>query len=200
MPELKFDSEKHRYYLDEKKILGVNEIIQLAGLSSYKGITDGRLNDARIKGNYIHKGTSLLDQGTLDLNTIDEAIRPYIECWKMFVHGNGVEMLHNETKMYSQKLMIAGTMDRICKFENKLWVLDIKTGEEIKPETRLQLAAYQIIANEYLKINIKSRIVVRLTKTIPHIEKYGDESDQYDFMAVLRCVRWSLKYGMTKEI
>lgn len=188
-----FNEQDHSYKLNGLPLLGVNEVIQKAGLSSYADIPQSKLEAAQVRGKFIHKACSLLDSGQLDWNTVDPAILPYVKCWEKFVKDNSVEIIQNEVKVYSSVLLVAGTIDRVVLYRGKPWYLDIKSGQKIAPETKLQLAGYQIIGNEYLNIKGKYRVVVRLTESLPETKEYDKEADIFDFLAALRVVRWKEK-------
>ena len=57
-----------------------------------------------------------------------------LNVWKMFLRfvdfweTSGAELVETEVFLYSDTLHIAGTCDLVCKINDELWVIDIKTS------------------------------------------------------------------------
>ena len=71
---------------------------------------------------------------------------------------------HQETKMYSHKFGLAGTVDLICEVDGELAVVDFKTSKQEKPEEWLedyfvQLAAYWAMFSEKTGVAPKKLVV-----------------------------------------
>ena len=52
------------------------------------------------------------------------------------------ELVTTEYHLFSDEHCYAGTTDIICRFQEKLWLLDIKTSNSLHTSQNLQLAAY----------------------------------------------------------
>jgi len=71
---------------------------------------------------------------------------------------------HQETKMYSHRIGVAGTVDLICEVDNELSIVDFKTAEKSKPEEWLedyfvQLSAYWAMFSETTGVVPKKLVV-----------------------------------------
>ena len=71
---------------------------------------------------------------------------------------------HQETKMYSHKVGLAGTVDLICEVDDELAVVDFKTSAKSKPEEWLedyfvQLSAYWAMFSERTGVVPKKLVV-----------------------------------------
>lgn len=69
-----------------------------------------------------------------------------------------------ETKMYSDHLRIAGTVDCIGEFDNKLSVIDFKTSSKLKYKDNIQnyfmqASAYAIMFEERFKIPVSQTVI-----------------------------------------
>lgn len=130
-------SEDHKYSVDGKPFLGVTTILKDEGFINCDWYTE----QARIRGDYVHKATQFIDCGTLDESTIDPIIEPYLRAYESFLNSMCPEYLYTEFKVCDPLLRWAGTLDRAGYFGDKPFILDIKSGL-IQPWTRLQTAAY----------------------------------------------------------
>ena len=77
-----------------------------------------------------------------------------LDVWKMilkfanFWHTYKPELVATEYHLFSDDYKYAGTNDIVCRFNNKLWLLDIKTSNSLHTSYDLQLAAYAKAWNE----------------------------------------------------
>ena len=107
-------------------------------------------DNAGRRGSNVHQLTEDYDNG-LECNLLDEFGKPKysLEEWNMFERYVDFSKLHNpehlmiEQTFVNGKLGFAGTLDRICKIDGKVYVLDIKTSNGIYNSYWLQLAAYE---------------------------------------------------------
>jgi len=77
-----------------------------------------------------------------------------LEVWKMilkfaeFWNTHKPELIAGEYHLFSDQHEFAGTADLIVRFQEKLWLLDIKTSNSLHTSYDLQLAAYATAWNE----------------------------------------------------
>jgi len=72
-------------------------------------------------------------------------VRPHMAQFERFVSDFGLEVEAAETKVYSRAHGYAGTADifgRLRAIDDRMAVLDVKTGKSIWPEAAVQVAAY----------------------------------------------------------
>jgi hypothetical protein len=69
-------------------------------------------------------------------------LQPSIRAFRQFVEDFQPELIAAECTVFNMQHNYAGTLDMICKIGGENWLIDIKTGNGIYPETALQLAAY----------------------------------------------------------
>jgi len=68
--------------------------------------------------------------------------------WKMFLNfvdfweTHKPTLIETEVHLFSDELKIAGTCDLICEIDGELWVLDLKTSNQVQSSYELQLAIY----------------------------------------------------------
>ena len=135
MPEIML-TEEHVYHVDGIERPGVNQILTDTGLvKPYNG--DPWYGK---RGTYTHTACHMLDMGDLDEETLDPAIKGYVEAYKKFKAESGMVFLHSEEKLWHPQFNYCGTPDRFYP------VLDIKTGDMHEPLT-LELYAEIIRVN-----------------------------------------------------
>ena len=138
---IRFDPVEHRYWDGAREIPGVSRILQATG-HGWDGPRGGDWH--KTKGHYVHKGTALYDAGTLNWDSLDATIRPYVDAWAKFRADTDLKVMGVEAILYSEDLDYAGTADRVCvlpKVSGREMILDIKSGGKTK-DHRLQLGAY----------------------------------------------------------
>ena len=99
------------------------------------------------------------DEGTLVHNLIEQYLlgkkvdlmendnpKYDIKVWKMFLRfvefweTTNAELVETEVFLYSDSLNIAGTCDLVCKINDKLWVIDVKTSNQLQTTYDVQAA------------------------------------------------------------
>jgi hypothetical protein len=140
MPLLDFDPENHLYSVDGEVIPSTTQILKAEGLLAFPAGSER----AMLKGSYVHLACEYLDWGTLDEETLDATLAPYVEAYKLFLAESRFEAdpEHIERRLYHPGWKYAGTMDRTGMMGKAPAVLDIKTGSP-HPAYALQLAAYK---------------------------------------------------------
>jgi len=85
-----FDAERHLYLIQGKPVPSVTQVLHSAGLSAdYSMVAPEVLERKRIIGEYVHKATQYLDEGCLDLETVDPEIQGYLTGYEKFIRESG---------------------------------------------------------------------------------------------------------------
>ena len=125
MADVKFDSEKHIYYVDGKIVPSVTQILDLLSYKEFGKIDKSTLEYASKRGTAIHEATEAID---LDMPLeVDAEIEPYVRAYINFTKDYKPTWLGVEEMIYHPEFEFCGTIDRIGKIENKFIVMDIKT-------------------------------------------------------------------------
>jgi len=135
-----FDAPSHTYRDGSGRVTSVTQAISGAGLVDSRWFDDY----SRDRGTAVHLATELWDKGTLDEDTLDPVIVPYLEGWKLFTAETGAvwDITGIEQRVFSTSHRYAGTLDRIGTVNGRRTLADIKTGLSNSRNTALQLAAY----------------------------------------------------------
>lgn len=93
------------------------------------------------RGTQTHKTIELYLKGSLDEDTLDPILRPYLEGFKRFMADTGFVVHGGEVPMYDRTYKYAGTPDLWGMLNGKNTLLDIKTGVPAAWHS-VQLGAY----------------------------------------------------------
>lgn len=133
----------HRYWQGEGdarvEVPGVSDVLSDMGQKSAWVVHNSEFYLTR--GSFAHKAAALDDEGTLNMETVDPRVLPYLEAWRDFKRTNHVLIAASEFMVYNEKLNYAGTLDRIIKMDDRTILLDLKTGGKCRWH-QLQIAAY----------------------------------------------------------
>lgn len=140
MSNLTFIPETHQYLVDGVEYPSVTQIIKSAGLSNFDNVPYELLDRAIQFGNAVHKAIELKCKGTLDENTVDDAIKGHILQWEKFC-SDFCFISEAQEVQFSHKLGFAGTIDHIGKIGRHVVLVDIKTGQP-KSADIVQVCAY----------------------------------------------------------
>ncbi len=190
-----FNAEKHEYYVDGKSVPGVTQL--LGALYDLSGIPNAVLEFARERGSAVHKACELWDLGTLDEDSVDTTVQPYLDAWKKFVFETGFETEYIEQRLSSTNHMLyAGTLDRAGRMtklkdnRQQKAVIDIKAVAKVAPVTGVQLAAYEnlLLNNNYVS-TLRYAVQLLPNGTYKLHEFYGTQ-DWGCFVAQYTTYQW----------
>lgn len=197
MPELRFDPASHTYWMGDRRVPSVTQILGImTDLEDIKRMRPGVIEHAADRGDAAHYGCELFDKGILDWDTVDEEIRPYIEAWADFRAKTGFEPDRIEAKVFHPGLIYAGTLDRTGTYEGEHALVDIKCVAAMYPTTGPQTAAYAeaIHAAEPATPKLTARYAVQLQPDGKwKLHPYRERSDFSVFVAARTLMGWADK-------
>lgn len=177
--ELHFNKELHRYFIGNKRLPSVTEIIAPISDKYYNDLfgkdkkskeeSEFIKNMAGKKGDAVHFAIELYNEtGVLE---IEDKYKGYLDAYLKFAkdYENRIKIIYSEIKTHHKNLMYAGTIDAIAKFDDKIIMIDYKTTSELVHLTvDLQLPAYKEAYNSWKKDNLVEECYVL------HLEKDGN--------------------------
>ena len=111
-----------------------------AAVNWLKGIPDHQRDAAADIGSRVHLLVERLARGDEPDPAPEEA--PFVDAYRQFLAAFQPRFLAVEEMVCSLRHRYAGTADAIAVIEGETWMLDVKTGTGLYPETSLQLASY----------------------------------------------------------
>jgi hypothetical protein len=147
---LEFDEELHKYSMSGRPVPGVTEVLESVGISDFSFVDADTLEYAKQLGTAVHSACEMHDNGTLDPESVDPVVFPYLLGWVRFENDYEAEVIENELRVYDPIFCYAGTLDRIIRIgkndDGIRILLDIKSGEKTRaapPQTAAYLRASQ---------------------------------------------------------
>jgi hypothetical protein len=183
----------------------VTQILKATGVSTDfdRLVADGKLTQTQLLekrelGRAAHMAAHYYDEGSLNQNTVDPRVQPYLESWIKFREVTGFKPAILETALHHPGVLIAGTLDRAGRFERfegckpfDLYIVDIKLGDPEDAAARWQTAAYAELLAQNLErsgggpvdplwLRIRPRFSVQLRATGGyHLETYDDQATDW---------------------
>ena len=194
-PEIVFDEPAHTYTVDGRRFPSVSEISGMLRPDSRAPVEI--LEYKRGLGKAVHKAIELMEAGTLDVDSLDPAIVPFVGAWSKFKAEAGFTVLHSEMIVVSKKLRVAGTLDLTGMRENDdVELLDLKAVWAMGAETAIQTAGYAILYEEMTGVKVQRRGGLQLLRdgTYKYFP-YKDANDRNVFMACLTVHNWLKLHG-----
>lgn len=200
---IKCDPETHIYKDTEtgRIIPNVTSIIEDAGLSDFSMVEPEKLRRAQKFGKAVHTACHLYDIDDLDMDSLNPALKPYLEDWIKWEKDSGFIVQSSEQIVYSKIYNYVGTYDKVGLLDGIKTLIDIKTGTTLPKTIGLQLSGYVEAANEGKKREdkIKRRLSVWLLGNgQARPAEYEERTDFRVFTSCLNICNWK-KINNIKE-
>ena len=184
--------DQHVYRADGVMVPGVTQVLSI--FADYARVPRHVLEAKRILGRAVHKAIELYEADSLDPDSVDEAVMPYLEGWIRFSSDRPLRILATECVVYSKKHRYAGRLDLVVAFLDNpdLWcLLDAKCVYDMVPETALQTAAYGQAYQETFDRTIRRRGGLQLKPDGSYrYFPYEDRTDLNIFLNALAIRAW----------
>lgn len=138
--DIQFDADRHEYRVAGTRWPGVTQILQ--PLQELEGIPRPVLEAAAAFGRNVHAACHLHNLGILDEDTLDAALLPYVQAWRLFLRDTGAIVVASELMVAHPRLQYCGTLDTICLIRGKRELVDIKSTAVMPRTVGAQTAAY----------------------------------------------------------
>jgi hypothetical protein len=168
MRGLTFDPAGHRYVLDGRQEISVTGVLKWAGLIRLGGIPENVLERARRRGSDVHELVHYRNEGDLDVESVDDAYRGYLDAWDRFCREASFRPVLSERRLASRRHRVCGTLDAIGTLDGVGALVDAKTGSPDDVAADLQTAAYEGLAREWAALG-EDRELATLLGSSPFI-------------------------------
>lgn len=186
-----FDESAHEYTVGGKRVPSVSRLLRPLTELVYGGMNVETLRIAAEFGTAVHACTEYYDKGELDESSVIPEWQPYFQAYQKWQAEVKPEILQIEDRLGCAKY--AGTLDRICRINGELWVIDLKTTSVIHPHVGVQLAAYAALAEKfYGGAYRRAALQLRGDGTYRIFEKSGVK-DETCFNALLGIYHWEVE-------
>lgn len=162
--------------------------------NDFSSIDPDVLKNAADRGTRVH---NLCEAYALKLflPDIPDDCKGYFDSFREWFDYSVEQVIHTEIRMNSMNYKLSGCMDLcvIMKGSTTPTLIDIKTPVNASPSWALQTAAYVMLADDCLDLNIKRRCALMLPKTggsAKIIEYCSYTSDKSLFLNALELYRY----------
>lgn len=194
-----FDDVSHTANDDGINVPRVSHILQEAGMTNFAGVPAAVLAASCDFGTNVHSGCSLFDAGTLDADSLDPALVPYVTAYAKFKNDYHVNIIHDELGVFSKKWWYCGKLDKYAEVNGKCGIVDLKSGSSIYPATEIQTALYEIAAKEQHKLKVNFRLCIQLKGDGTYVPKeYKNKIDLQVAIAATQTYHWKAKHKLLK--
>ena len=149
-----------RDYLYEKLPAGIDE----SHIEEGSRLHAVRKQQAATIGDEAHKWISAYIKGEKPEMPDDESVVIAINAFLDWGKKHKVKFISSERIVYSKKYDYSGSLDFEAEVDGKLCLIDIKTGNELRNDVRMQTAAYLMADKEESGKKHIGRWAVRLAK------------------------------------
>jgi hypothetical protein len=195
--ELKFNEETHTYFVGERIVPSVTQIIGAVLQPSYRFATAWHM----ARGKALHSAIELDSCDTLDMTSLDEAIAGRFKAYQNFLEDSKADIFTSEVRLYSARYNFAGTFDAILSYRiGKKGICDWKSTASAAAD--LQIAAYRILAieNKWLDMDDDYHCAVQLNDDGSYRTRYVQDIKKAErvFLAMLTAYNFMAANGMLK--
>jgi len=134
-----FNAERHEYTVDGQRVPSVTQVLR--SLFDFSHVPPAVLAAKGELGTAVHLACELDDDADLDESTVGEAVRPYLDGYRLFKQHKLTRVIATE-QVVSHRIGYAGKFDLLTEFDDARWLIDWKTPLVISPAVALQTAAY----------------------------------------------------------
>jgi hypothetical protein len=188
-----FEKEGHVYRLGDRVIPSVTEILKGAGVVDDQWWTEA----GRWRGSQVHLACWYDDQNDLDVDSLDERLRGYVDAYRRFRAETGFTPTAIEQSVYNDLLGYAGTPDRIGTLgDGRHCLPDLKSGAQSRV-TRLQTAGYAgCLGSPRKYVRMEVRLKENGKYSLQVFEPKDFDRDFTDFQALIRVFHIRRELGL----
>ena len=159
---------KGKLFVNWLKVVGHNAEY-IARKSADEGTQTHSLIEKYLEGEQINW---LDDKGNANCSlNVWQMLLKFVEFWET----EKPELVESEIHLFSDTHKIAGTCDLVVRLRGELWILDIKTSNNLHTSYDLQLAAYTVCWNETFEEKITRNGIIWLKSSKHKADKKGDK-------------------------
>lgn len=190
MPSFRFESEGHRYFIDERRVPSVTEVLE--PLQIWDGVPLDVLEAARIFGQRVHEACHLMLHDILVWNTLAPELVPYVMAARKAIADLGIKVLASEHRMCDPALAFAGTLDILGVMKRFTCVFDWKSSVTMPRTAGPQTAAYNHLYQRNMgQVRGMKRFGILLRPDGDYrLSAFDDERDWTMFVSALNLWHW----------
>lgn len=198
-----FDPESHIYSVAGRELPGCSRVLDHSGMVAYKFVRADILERKSALGREAHRCTVMLDRGTLDWTTVDDAVTPYIEAWAEFkrVMGFAAELHEYQCIAEVNGMKYGMQLDVAGRIKKRDTIVEKKICTTILPHHKVQTAGYSLglpkkgIGSALARFATRLRVIAQLLPN-GHCNPIicEDNEDAQAFISALWVSTWKKRF------
>jgi hypothetical protein len=186
-------NEATGWYVDPKTN---DNYVRVSDVLREFGYIDARFFDeeSRTRGHAVHLAIKLIEKGTLDEESLDPIIIPWIEGYRKFKREVPFKAQYFEQPVCNRLWRFAGTLDLFGMSAGDALLIDVKTGNGQKAH-RLQTGAYEAC----VEVAGVKRYVLELGDGDYNLVPHVDKGDSRVFLGLAAAWWWNFNNGLIKR-
>lgn len=195
--------EKRGVYVhpDGRTAPRLTSVLREFGFFNYADVPQGMRDFALDRGSKVHRMTALWDKGTLNEETLDPQLKPYLDEYKALCADFEFQWDIVEESFLEPVYWYATTLDRFGRSSLGWTIAEVKTGD-VKPETDLQVSLQLVAIEPRLKeLGIKAGDVHRIAIELrgdgkarrPHV--FTDHASRNVALGLVSAYHWKKNRG-----
>ena len=196
--KIEFEEATHTYRIDGRVVPSVTQCLAL--LDPFQKVDRHVLEAARQFGQHGHKAMALLIRDKLNWDTLDPALRPYIEGGAQFLRDFSHHIVVSSEQIVGHPVLgVAGAIDLVMEDERGTDVVEFKLTSDVPASVGPQTAAYAHLlrcARPLLRGQLIRRRCVVLRPGDYKTEFLTDPADWPDFLSCLNVTKRRIKHGI----
>lgn len=185
--QLQLDQATHTYRLDGEVLPGVTRVLKV--LDSMEHIPRATLDAKAALGRAVHAAVQYDNEGTLDDESVSDAVRPYLQSWRLLRAVKKVEILAAELMVAHPMHRYAGTLDLKVQMDGARWIVDLKSCVSLWPSVGPQTAAY-MAAHGDTQVSRRAAVLLQADGSIGRFVELNNPNDWPVFLAALSIWRF----------
>lgn len=193
---ISFEEETHTYRDQQGNVVpGVTRILK--PLEDFEFVPQEVLQAAADFGTKVHKAVEWHIAGTLDWNSLDEALVPYVKAADVWLAQTKPDVLATEALLYHERHGYAGLADIVYQFKRRQryqlavgdWKSSVVLPRTVGPQTAAYASAYEDMHG--LKKRLYRNCIILKPDGLPKDEPQNDLAfDQAIFQSCLNVYRF----------
>lgn len=186
-----FNAERHEYTVDGRRVPSVTQVLRAC--YDFSRVPPEVLAAKGELGTAVHLACELDDADDLDEASVGEAVRPYLDAYRLFKTHKLTHVIATE-QIVSHRLGYAGKFDLLTEFDDARWLIDWKTPLLINPAVALQTAAYVGAMSPDLApppgVKLKRAALQLKNDGTYRLHEFSDPNDFAVFVSFLNVHQW----------
>jgi len=193
MARLAFNPIAHVYTLDGTPVPSVTQALKI--VENFDSVPRAILENARDRGEQLHRAINLYNRDELDYDSLDDETRAGVHAWDRFINESGAVVIASEQPVYHETYRYAGTPDVVIEWNGRIAIPDVKSTYAVPRTVGAQTAAYAEAWKKEHRVKSVDRYCIHIKDGAYTTHKRTDSADWSLFLSCLNVTHFMEKYA-----